>query len=141
MEPGAKKNGPELMSVPNQVIAAWSLLRYSLFFAPQILLAIVPGLMRRRRLQKQLPIFATYVVFELLGFFVVAVVAFHHPSSSVAYSRVTLVGNGVGSILELAVIYALGNDLIFSRFRSCRLLRNVFGGSLAVLVLIAGAAS
>src|SRR5581483_5251332 len=76
---------------------------------------------------------------ELLGFLILCIFAFRHPFSQATYAWVSLIGNGTISILELVVIYTLADLLIFSRFSSLSWLRFVFGGSLAVLVLIAGA--
>lgn len=118
-----------------------TLLRYYLFFAPEVFTAIVLVAMWSRKLQKQLPIFTAYMVFQLLWFVVVASVAFHHPFSKIAYSWVSLIGNGTVSILELGVIYILADRLVFSRFSSLPRLRVVFGGSLVTLLLAAGAIS
>ncbi len=117
------------------------LLRYYLFFAPQVLLAIVLVLLWHRRAQRQLPALVTYVIVELLGFLIVCWVAFHHPFSRITYAWVSLVANGIVAILELMIIYTLAENLVFSRFPSFSLVRFIFGGAVATLLLAAGAIS
>ncbi len=108
---------------------------YYLWIAPHVLLAIFAVCLFRRGLQRQLPIFSGYVVFECIQFIVLFVISMHSPFPRVIYRWVLVCGAGISSILELGVIYELANELLFSRSLLGPILRPTFRVTLAVLVL------
>lgn len=112
-------------------------LRYYLFIAPHVLLALFLLILWLRRLQTHIPVFTVYVIIEEIVFLCAMGVTLHRPFSRVAYSWVVLLGNGLTSVLVLGVVYKLADILIFSRFSFPRL-RTGFAGTLAALVLFAG---
>jgi hypothetical protein len=108
---------------------------YYLWIAPHVLLAIFAVCLFRRGLQRQLPLFSAYVVFECIQFAVLFVISLHTPFSPNIYRKVLVIGEGISSILELGVIYELANQLLFSHSSLGSILRPAFRGTLAVLVL------
>lgn len=109
---------------------------YYLWIAPHILLGIFLIWLFRRGWQRQLPIFVAYVVFELVQFIVLFTIFRHYSPFYAAIYKWTLVaGTGIGSILELAVIYELANELLLSRSSLASVLRPVLQVTLALLVL------
>jgi hypothetical protein len=88
-----------------------------------------------RGLQRQLPIFLGYVVFQLVQFSVLFTIFLHTPYRPDIYKWTLVVGEGVSSILELGVIYELSNELLFSRSTPGLLLRRALQVILALLVL------
>jgi|SRR2546423_2573393 len=114
---------------------------YYLWIAPRILLAIFLIYLLRRKLQKQLPIFTVFVVFELIQFSALFAVFLQSPFPAVTYRWLLLVSQVISSILELAVIYELANELIFARSSLASVLRPVLRGILAILLLAAAIGS
>lgn len=108
---------------------------YYLWIAPHILLGIVLICLLRRGLQRQLPIFFGYVLFELVQFIVLFTIFLHSPFRADIYQWTLVVGEGVSSILELGVIYELANELLFSRSTSGLVLRRALQAILALLML------
>jgi hypothetical protein len=108
---------------------------YYLWVAPHILLLIFLICLLGRRLQRQLPIFVSYVVFELVQFSVLFTIYLHSPFPAVIYKWTLVVGEGVGSILELGVIYELANELLLSRSSLVSVLRPALQVILALLLL------
>lgn len=108
---------------------------YYLWIAPHVLLAIFAVCLFRRGLQRQLPIFSSYVVFECIQFIALFIISMHSPFPRVIYRWVLVVGAGISSILELGVIYELANELLFSRSSMAPILRRTFRATLAVLVM------
>jgi hypothetical protein len=108
---------------------------YYLWIAPHILLSIFLICLLGRKLQRQLPIFVSYVVFELVQFIVLFTIYLHSPFSAVIYKWTLVVGTGISSILELGVIYELANELLLSRSTVASILRPVLQVILALLVL------
>ena len=108
---------------------------YYLWIAPHILLSGFLVCLVRRRLQRQLPIFVGYVVFELVQFAALFTVYLHSPFSPVIYKWTLVVGTGMGSVLELGVIYELANELLLSRSTLASILRPALQVILAFLVL------
>jgi len=113
--------------------------RYYLWIAPHLLLGIFLVFLLRRRLQRQLPIFTSYVVFELIQFLVLFTLSLHSPFPDAIYQWALVVGAGIGSLLQLGVIYELANELLLSRSRLTSALRPVLQVILALLVLGAAA--
>jgi hypothetical protein len=103
---------------------------YYLWIAPHILLGIVLIWVLRQGLQRQLPIFAGYVVFELLQFIVLFTISVHSPFSPATYKWSLIVGEGISSILELGVIYELSNKLLLSHSTLRPVLRPALQGVL-----------
>jgi hypothetical protein len=108
---------------------------YYLWIAPHILLGIVLICLLRRGLQRQLPIFFGYVLFELVQFIVLFTIFLHSPFRADIYQWTLVVGEGVSSILELGVIYELANELLFSRSTAGLVLRRALQAILALLLL------
>jgi hypothetical protein len=108
---------------------------YYLWIAPHVLLAIFLVWLFRRGLQRQLPIFFSYVVFELFQFIVLFTITLHSPFSDTIYRWTLVAGEGISSILELGVIYELANRLVLSRSTFGSALRPALQGILGLLVL------
>jgi len=108
---------------------------YYLWIAPHILLGIFLIWLLRRRLQRQLPIFVGYVVFESVQFIVLFTISLHSPFSGSIYKWTLVVGEGIGALLELGVIYELTSKLLLSRSAFGSVLRPVLQGILGLLVL------
>jgi hypothetical protein len=108
---------------------------YYLWTAPHILLGVFLICLLGRGLQRQLPIFAVYVVFELVQFIVLFTISLHSPFQVATYKWALVIGDGINSVLELAIIYELANELLISRSRLASVLRPALQAVLAVLVL------
>lgn len=108
---------------------------YYLWIAPHILLGIFLICLLGRRLQGQLPIFVSYVVFELVHFSVLFTIYLHSPFHAMIYKWTLVVGEAIGSILELGVIYELANELLLSRSSVASVLRPALQVILALLLL------
>lgn len=108
---------------------------YYLWIAPHVLLGIFLIGLLRRRLQRQLPIFVTYVVFELLQFIVLFTINLHSLFLASLYRWTLVVGEGISSILELGFIYELANQLLLSRSSLSSVLRRGLQAILALLLL------
>jgi hypothetical protein len=108
---------------------------YYLWIAPHILLGIFLICLWGRGLQWQLPIFLGYVVLQLVQFIVLFTIFLHSPYRADIYKWTLVVGDGVGSILKLGVIYELANELLFSRSTAAFVLRRTLQAILALRVL------
>lgn len=108
---------------------------YYLWIAPHILLGVFLFCLLRRRLQRKLPLFVSYVIFELLQFIVLYAVFLHSPYSQAMYKWTLVIGAGISSILGLGVIYELANELLLSRSALGSILRPLLQVILALLVL------
>jgi hypothetical protein len=120
--------------------------RYYFWIAPHLLLAILLVRLVRLRVQKQLPLFLAYVVFQLVQFltaFVISLFIFyiHSPLTTAVYRWALLFGNGISTLLVIGVIYELANEMVLSRSPLAPVLRPVFGGTLGALVLAAAISS
>jgi hypothetical protein len=107
---------------------------YYLWIAPHILLVGFLICLLQRKLQRQLPIFVGYVLFELVQFIVLFTIFLHSPFPTAVYKWTLVVGEGVGSILELGVIYELANELLISRSTLGSMLRRALQVILALLL-------
>lgn len=117
-------------------------LRYYLWIAPHLLLALILWLFLRRGLQRQLFSFFLYVALELIVFLVSVAFRLTSPFPINAYRWIVSVfGNGLLSLTVLWVIYELWDKLVFSRSSLARVGRLLLSGSLAVLLLAAAAVS
>ena len=108
---------------------------YYLWIAPHILLGIFLICLLWRRLQRKLPIFVAYVVFELVQFILLFTIFLHSPFPAAIYRWTLVVGTGISSILELGVIYELANELLLSRSSLGSALRPALQIILALLLL------
>lgn len=108
---------------------------YYLWIAPHILLGVLLIFLLRRGLHRQLPIFISYVVFELVQFIVLFTIFLHSPYSAATYKLALVAGDVIGSILELGVIYELANKLLLSRSALGSMLRPALQAILALLLL------
>ena len=117
-----------------------SLLRYYFWITPHVLLAVVLVGFLRRRLQRTLPVFLTYIAFELFQFVVLFLVSCLS-SSVTAYRWVLVCGLGISSLLQFGVLYELAEDLLLSHSALASVLRPILRWTAAVLLLIAAIAS
>ena len=108
---------------------------YYLWIAPHILLGIFLICLLWRRLQRKLPIFVAYVVFELVQFILLFTIFLHSPFPAAIYKWTLVFGTGISSILELGVIYELANELLLSRSSLGSALRPALQIILALLLL------
>ena len=109
--------------------------RYYLWIAPHALLAVFLVCLFRRRWQRQLPVFTSFVVFKLIQFAVLFAISLHSPFSAPMYRWALVFGAAISSILELAVIYELANELLLSHSSRASVLRPALRGLLAVFLL------
>ncbi len=108
---------------------------YYLWIAPHFLLGIFLIYLWRRGSQRELPIFFTFIIFELVQFIVLFAIFLHSPFSPGIYKWTLVVGAGIGSILELGVIYELANKLLLSHSSIASILRPILQVVLALLLL------
>jgi hypothetical protein len=111
-------------------------LRWYFWIAPHVLLGLFVAGFLRRGLQKQLPIFFTYLVFDLLQFLILFGVSFIPSSTLGLYRWLLLCGMGVISFFQLAAIYELADQLLLSRLTLAATLRNLLKWVAAVLFLV-----
>ena len=117
-------------------------LRYYLWIAPHVLLALFLGVFCYRKLHQEFPVFTWYLLFDLLRFVFSAIFTFHSPPLLTAYRwGVLAIGNAVDALLILGVIYELATKVSFSRSSIISSLRWVFSGIITVLVFTAAVAS
>jgi hypothetical protein len=120
-------------------------LRYYLWIAPHLFLGAFLWLFLRRGLQKQLPFFFTYLLFEQASFLssvISAVVVAGDPTHSTHLYRWTLVWFlGIVSLASFGVIYELANQMILPRSTLAQALRRVLRWSAAALVVLAAVAA
>lgn len=120
-------------------------MRYYLWIAPHLLLGVFLWVFLRRGLQKQLPFFLTYLLFEEASFLssvIAAVQVARDPTHSAHLYRWILVWFlGLVSLASFGVIYELANQMILSRSNLAQALRPVLRWSAAALVLLAALAA
>jgi hypothetical protein len=117
-------------------------LRYYLWIAPNVLLALFLLLFLLRRFHVQLPSLLAFVTIQLTGFLVSVVFRSISPFPKRAYQWVCLVfANGLLALAELWVVYQLWDKLVFSRSSLARVGRLLLSGSLAALFLAAAGVS
>lgn len=108
---------------------------YYLWIAPHILLGIFTVLLVRQRLHWKLPIFVSYVVFDLVQFIVLFSINLYSPFPVAIYKWTLTIGLGISSVLELGIIYELANELLVSRMSFASIMRPVLQVILALLIL------
>ena len=117
-------------------------LRYFLWIAPNVLFIACVTCLVRRRLQRQYPIFLSYLVLQLL-YFLTAIAADFLVSRSLAsretYLTVAVIGLGVSTALELGVMYELSSKILLSSPKLANISRPLLRWAAAALLLIAAA--
>ena|SRR5438477_4338277 len=116
-------------------------LRYYLWFAPHLLLGAVLIGLTRRKLFRKLPVFLSYLVFNLLQFLTLFALSRMHPFPIVKYRWLLAIGTGINGFLTLAVIYEVANDLLLSRSPLTQSLRSLLRWTAALLLLLAAIVS
>ena len=111
-------------------------LRWYFWIAPHVLLGLFVAEFLRRGLQKQLPFFFSYLIFDLLQFMVLFCVGFIPSPTQNLYRWLLVCGKGIISFLQLAVIYELANELLLSRSLLAGTLRALLRWVAAVLFLV-----
>jgi hypothetical protein len=111
-------------------------LRWYLWIAPHVLLGIFVAGFLRRRLQKQMPFFFSYLVFDLFQFIILFCVGFIPSPTMSLYRWILVCSKGILSVLQLAVIYELANELLLSRSSLAGPLRTLLRWAAAVLFLV-----
>lgn len=113
-------------------------LRYYLWIAPNLLLALFLFFFLSRRLRVQLPSLLLYITIQLSGFLLSVTFRLISPFPVHAYQWVCLVFiNGLLALSELWVVYELWEKLVFSRSSLARTGRLLLSCSLAALFLAA----
>jgi hypothetical protein len=111
-------------------------LRYYLWIAPHLLLGFLLISFLRRGLQKRLPFFLAYVVFELVQFLILLVL--NLPAFSRGhYSRVYVLGLVVSTFLKFGIVYELCTDLVVSHSSLATTLRPLMRWMAALFALVA----
>lgn len=117
-------------------------LRYYLWVAPHLLLAVLLVGILRKHLFKQNPIFSIFLMFELVQFIVgFSLSRLLPPTAMDPYRWVMAYGLVISTCLELAVISELAGNFLRSRASTENWLRPVLRGILAALVLGAAVSS
>src|SRR5260370_23240837 len=112
-------------------------LKYYLWFAPHLLLGVVLIGFSRRKLLAHLPIFFSYLVFEIAQFLALFATSRISPFPITTYRWMLAIGMGTSGFLILAVIYELANDLLLSRSSLVPSLRSVLRWTAALLLFAA----
>ncbi len=120
-------------------------LRWYFWVAPNLLVGVGAVNFFRRRLHKEFPVFALYVVFLLLQFIVFVTIDLLIVASITSlemYRWVLLLATFIAAAFQLAVIYEMAKHLVLSRSSSLAgPLRSIVRWSLALLLLAAAASS
>lgn len=112
------------------------LLRWYFWIAPHVLLGLLVAGFLRRGLQRQLPVFFSYLVVDLLQFLVLFSFVFIPSPPTNIYRWVLVCGMGIISFFQLAVIYELANELLLSRSSLAGTLRGLLRWVAAALFLM-----
>ena len=119
-------------------------LRFYLWVAPHLLLALCLAELLRKRIYTAFPVFVAYVVFEEALFAALMVVYFllaRSVASLATYQWVLVIGTAISAILQLATLYEIGNALILKRYSLTRMLRSLLRWAAVLLILLAGGMS
>jgi hypothetical protein len=120
-------------------------LRYYLWIAPNVVLALCLIRLLHRGLHRRVPIFVTYVAFEVINFLILLTINLLSPHSSSsalnAYRWALNVGLCASTVLELGVLYELANELLLSRSTLAEDLRPALRWTAALLLLLTAIAS
>ena len=119
-------------------------LRWYLWIGPDILVGVcLAGLLLRRR-QRQLPVFVTYLSFEIAAFLsslTANELVTRKLLSIDRYRWVMTAGSALCLLVELCVLYELASELMVSRSSSARVLRGVLRWTAGILLLVAATVS
>jgi hypothetical protein len=115
-------------------------LRYYLWIAPHLLSGLLLILCVRRKLHTQLPIFFSYVAFELAQFITLFTMSRIRPFPFVGYRWALVSGLTISTCLQLGIIYELSNELFFSRSPLNGIMHSLLRWIAALLVLVAAVA-
>jgi hypothetical protein len=113
-------------------------LRYALWIAPNLLILVILVRFVRSGLKKRLPLFFTYLVYQLLEFIVLLGVNLLPFFSFRQYQWAYVFGQGIASILKFAIVTELADDLLASRSALAATLEKLLRWVAAAL-LLAGA--
>lgn len=116
-------------------------LRFYLWVAPHLLLALCLAGLLRKRIYKAFPVFVAYVVFEEALFAALMVAYFllaRSLASLAAYQWVLVIGTAISAILQLATLYEIANALILKRYSLTSMLRPLLRWAAVLLILLAG---
>jgi hypothetical protein len=111
-------------------------LRYYLWIAPHLLLAFLLVVSLRRGLQNRLPVFFSYVVFELVEFVALFALNLLPAVSRAQYIRAYVFGLVVSTFLKFGIVYELCSDLLASHLSLTATLRPLMRWVAAVLVFV-----
>lgn len=114
-------------------------LRFYLYLAPQILLALVLVLFVRRRLGKLYPFFLAYLISQLVYFGASLAVYFWALSDPARltgkYQWVVTYGVAFGALFEFGVLYELTDQILLSRLTHADSFRRLLRWTVTTLVL------
>jgi hypothetical protein len=119
-------------------------LSWYLWIAPHVLLGICLFGILRRGHYRRLPWFLAYTAFLSIQFVVMLALALHIFRSSsllTPYRWALVIGDAIGAVLELALIYEIANALVVSRLSLRPVIRSVLRWTMASLLLFAAATS
>jgi hypothetical protein len=116
-------------------------LRYYLWIAPNVLLGIVLVRFLRLRLQRRLPFFFTYIVFQLVEFVIMFTINFSPSFSLLQFQWAVVIGLGISALLKLAIVYEVANDLLVSRSVLAPFLKRLLRWIGAFLLLVSAVGS
>lgn len=114
-------------------------LRTYLWIAPHLLLLVTLFSIFYRKRHRQHALFVAYLALQLAYFvsaFTEDFLIFRHLASRNSYLWTLIVGLGISAVTELAVLYKLTTELIFSRLRNTSALKTVLRWGVAFLVLL-----
>jgi len=112
-----------------------------LWVAPHLLLVLcLIGIVRRKG-QFEVPVFTTSLVFALIQFSILFILAHKRPFPKDAYHWTLTVTEVIETLLGLAVVYELANKVLFTRSPTARFARPILKASLAILVLLSAVGS
>jgi hypothetical protein len=115
-----------------------------LWIAPHILLGACLVSLLRRRLQRQYPIFTTYIISYLVYFLALLAtdcLIRYQLSSLLTYRWVLVAGTGATELLGLGVLYKIASELLVSRSSLAQLSRILLRWVAAILLLASALAS
>lgn len=114
-------------------------LRFYLYIAPQVFLAVALVLFVRRRLGKLYPFFLAYQISQLAYFGTSLAAYFWALSDPVHLSRkyqsVVTYGVGLSALFEFGVLYELADQILLSRLKHSQSFRRLLRWTAAILVL------
>jgi hypothetical protein len=116
------------------------LLRWYLWIAPNTVIGVLLVGLFRRGIWKQHRLFFSYIVIQLLSFLAyltIALLVMHGRLSFATYRWILVGDTGVGTALELAVLYEIANQLIVSRSSLADSMRALLRWTAVALIFVA----